>query len=150
MRHFRIGFFSGFRLQYRFCYTHRQYFYSFGNFRVFSILNCQLYVYSSTLSWQNILFTIPLMILAIPDPGSWIQPQAHYHNAMLTIHENRKWNEINMLALKLSLLLTTLSSQIFKILFIFNHSKTSNGNVFSSKDEILPLVFQEVNGNTAP
>ena len=55
--------------------------------------------------------------LPIPDPGSWIQTQAHYHNATLTIHENHKWNEINMLALKLSLLLTTLSSQIFKICF---------------------------------
>ena len=60
---------------------------------------------------------INLSDLPIPDPGSWIQTQAHYHNATLTIHENRKWNEINMLALKLSLLLTTLSSQIFKICF---------------------------------
>ena len=45
--HFLIGLFSGFRLKYQFCYTHRQYFYSFGNFRVFSILSCQLYAYSS-------------------------------------------------------------------------------------------------------
>ena len=35
--HFRIGFFSGFRLQHQFCYTHRQYLYSFGKVRVFSI-----------------------------------------------------------------------------------------------------------------
>ena len=32
-------------------------FYSFGNFRVFSILIWQLYAYSSFLSWQNIPFT---------------------------------------------------------------------------------------------
>ena len=37
-QHFLVGFSSGFRLQYQFCYTHRQYFDSFGNFRVFSIL----------------------------------------------------------------------------------------------------------------
>ena len=61
---------------------------------------------------------------AFPDPGSWLQPQVHYHNATLTIHENRKGNEINMLALKLSLLLTTLSSQIFKNMLL-NHRKTS-------------------------
>ena len=36
--HFLVGFSSGFRLQYQFCYTHRQYFDSFGNFRGFSII----------------------------------------------------------------------------------------------------------------
>jgi hypothetical protein len=35
--HFLVWFFSGSRLQYQFCYTHRQYFDSFGNFRVFPI-----------------------------------------------------------------------------------------------------------------
>ena len=48
---FLIGFFSGFRLQYQF-FILRQYFYSFGNFRVFSILSCQLYAYSSIWSWE--------------------------------------------------------------------------------------------------
>ena len=46
-----------------------------------------------------------------------IQGGIPLHNATLTIHEYRKWNEINLFALKLSLLLTTLSSQIFKICF---------------------------------
>ena len=56
MGHFWIGFFSGFRLQNQFCYTHRQYLYSFGNVRVFSIQSCQLYAYSSIFCWQNIPF----------------------------------------------------------------------------------------------
>ena len=33
-QHFLVGFSSGFRLQYQFCYTHRQYFDSFGNLSV--------------------------------------------------------------------------------------------------------------------
>ena len=74
--------------------------------------------------WSGWKTSFNFLRRAIPDPGSWLQPQAHYHNATLTIHENRKWNEINMLALKLSLLLTTLSSQIFKYMLL-NHSKTS-------------------------
>ena len=49
--HFLVWFSSGFRLQYQFCYTHRQYFDISGNFRVFSILICQLYAYSSIWSW---------------------------------------------------------------------------------------------------
>ena len=50
--HFLFWFFSGFRLQCQFCYTHIQYFDRFGNFRVFSILNCQLYAYSSIWSGE--------------------------------------------------------------------------------------------------
>ena len=34
-QHFRVGFSSAFHLQYQLCYTHRQYFDSFGNFTVF-------------------------------------------------------------------------------------------------------------------
>ena len=75
------------------------------------------YLVTTQLIGSNALKLLNLSDLPIPDPGSWIQTQAHYHNATLTIHENPKWNEINMLALKLSLLLTTLSSQIFKICF---------------------------------
>ena len=41
-----------FDLQYQFCYTHRQYFDSFGNFRVFSILIWQLYAYSRFWAWE--------------------------------------------------------------------------------------------------
>jgi hypothetical protein len=35
---FRVGFSSGLRLQHQVCYTHQQYFDSFGIFSVFSIL----------------------------------------------------------------------------------------------------------------
>ena len=37
--HLLVWFSSGFHLEYQFCYTDRQYFDSFGNFRVFSVLD---------------------------------------------------------------------------------------------------------------
>ena len=50
MGHFWIGFFSGFRLQHQFCYTHRQYLYSFGNVSV---------LYPKAVNYMHILASCP-------------------------------------------------------------------------------------------
>ena len=88
--HFRIGFFSGFRLQHQFCYTHRQYLYSFGNVRVFSIQSCQLLAYSSIFSWQNIPFKTGTFFSKNENTAPRVPRVNHIHNHSMSNLNNWK------------------------------------------------------------
>jgi hypothetical protein len=75
---FLVWFSSGFCLQYQFYYTHRQYFDSFGNFRVFSIPIGQLYAYSRFWVWE-----IGSLI--------WVRFSSKHQNTATYTQEDLKW-----------------------------------------------------------